>query len=199
MTENQPDDLPEPNGSSEEQCWLYLLGELDASKSAEFEQRLATSPELSDQLLRQAELISGLSTIKHQLQVAPATPSRVSSWSIAVSIMTVAACLAIVVLGVRSRSVEKDSLASRTPSLSPRGTAAKDPNVSEDLLIARAWADSRRSEVSEDFALADLDSDEALPEDEPSDLDSTLSWMFIAVAANPELDDVGEEGAANDG
>jgi hypothetical protein len=199
MTENQPDDLPEPNGSSEEQCWLYLLGELDASKSAEFEQRLATSPELSDQLLRQAELISGLSTIKHQLQVAPATPSRVSSWSIAVSIMTVAACLAIVVLGVRSRSVEKDSLASRTPSLSPRGIAAKDPNVSEDLLIARAWADSRRSEVSEDFALADLDSDEALPEDEPSDLDSTLSWMFIAVAANPELDDAGDEGAANDG
>jgi hypothetical protein len=199
MTENQPDDLPEPNGSSEEQCWLYLLGELDASKSAEFEQRLATSPELSDQLLRQAELISGLSTIESQLQVAPATPSRVSSWSIAVSIMTVAACLAIVVLGVRSRSVEKDSLASRTPSLSPRGTAAKDPNVSEDLLIARAWADSRRSEVSEDFALADLDSDEALPEDEPSDLDSTLSWMFIAVAANPELDDAGDEGAANDG
>lgn len=181
----------------EEQCWMYLLGELDPLQSAEFEQRLAASPELADQLLRQAELIDSLATIGHQPVVAAAASSRTSAWSIAVSLFAIAACLAIVVLGVRS--ADDDSLAHRTRQLSPRGVAPRDSKASEDLLIARAWADSRRDQVSDDFAFAELDPEEALPAAEPTDVDSILSWMFIAVADNPDLDDLSEEGAANDG
>ena len=40
---------------------LYLLGELETDQAAAFEQQLESSPELGEELLRQADLIADLS------------------------------------------------------------------------------------------------------------------------------------------
>lgn len=194
MNERQSDDVPDPI-PDDELCFRYLLGELTADKAAQFEQRLATSPELGETLLGQADLINGLSAVQHHRPAVAATVSQVSRWSIAVSIVAIAACLLVVVLGVRARSADQDALASQ--QLTTRGVPSVD--VTEDLLIARAWADSRPLQNSDEYDFADLDGDDSILDSEPSDVDSTLSWMFIAVSTNPELSDIGEQGAANDG
>jgi hypothetical protein len=197
MTTLEHTNEPSKDTSHQQQCMLYLLGELDAPQSAAFEQRLASSPELGEQLLRQADVIAGLSVIHNQPELMPTSSSTYSPWSIVASIVAIAACLVIVVLGVKSSSLDADALASRSQSTMPSGLSLETSEATEDLLIARAWADSQLNDVSEDFEFAELDMEDALPTAvESSDFDSTLSWMFIAVSANTDLS---EEGAANDG
>ena len=184
-----------PNPSSpisekqRQQCMLYLLGELDTEPSATFQQELESSPELGDELLRQADLITALSQTS-QRTVAPAV-STTMRWQIAASIFAViAASFAFIVLGPQPNSPQRDGITS---------VAVANASVSEDLLIARAWADSHPIiDASEDLGFGDSLGDDsiAMAADDATDIDSTLSWMFIAVSANTDSQ---SSESANDG
>lgn len=168
---------------------LYLLGELDAEQAQGFEKQLQSSPQLADELLRQAEVIAGLSQL-------PATSTHVlttrSPLRLVASVLAIAACIALIALGVRTSSPDSGHIASLS-------TSSSQPSIpSEELLIARAWADSRLDQITTDDVLADLGSDDVLAftADDAIDMDATLSWMFIGVSASL---DVHPAGATNDG
>ncbi len=169
---------------------LYLLDELDPDRRAAFEEQLQRSPQLSEELLRQANLITLLSASPTP-ELAPASIERHSRWPLIASLIGLAACIALVVFSVRPNGPNHDHTALAKAS----STTAV---VSEDLLIARAWADGHIlvQEIVGDAGLADLDEDEVLAFEEPADIDVTLSWMFIGVSA-----DVGPNGpeATNEG
>ncbi len=172
---------------------LYLLGEYDADQAADFERQLQSSHELADELLRQAELIAGLSqspVISQSPMIPPSVEVVDSRLPLLASVLAIAACIALFVLAVQPGSPDSDRVASLSNS------AQSIP--SEEILIARAWADSRFDEMLDDGGLADLYVDDALAlaTDDAEDVDATLSWMFIGVSANI---DAHSEDATNDG
>jgi hypothetical protein len=170
-----------------QQSMLYLLGELDAEQTRFVEQQLEAFPELGEDLLRQADLIAGLSqaALVPTLPRAAETHPSVTRWPLVASMVAVAACLAILVFGVKPSASDRDTVAAQS------GSSAKMSKTShrEDLLIARAWASHQRS-VADDLGFVEPDVDEALAitaEDDSLVNESTLSWMFMAVSANSEL------------
>lgn len=179
---------------------LYLLGELAANQIKAFEQRLASSPELGQELLRQADLIANLSAISCDgpkvIPLPSASRSRFAR-PIMASLVAIAACIALLVVNIQPNSVSENSVAVLA------GTPPGRISVAEDLLIAQAWADNQFHSVATDFAWVEPGFDDlvAVAVEEPSDIDATLSWMFIAVSANAtELEtDAFETGATNDG
>lgn len=188
MTQPNPNpDRPAPTAgkpamqSSSQRCLLYLLGELDREDAVAFENQLEFSSELGDELLRNADLIATLSSIEYSTNIIypttdtpPSLPVAVerSSWWLAASILAVAASLAILLSAVAFYRSEK----------------AAD---SEDMLIARAWADSRNDDSFIDLEVSESENDEALTTlffDDASDVDSALSWMVFAVSTDLSSD-----------
>ena len=185
-----PDPSPQtPSHGQSEQCMLYLFGELDADQAAAFEQQLRSSPQLADELMRQSEVIAGLSQSVSTTPVVASAPSPVP---VLASVLAIATCIVLIVLGVRPSLQERDGMASLPNS-------AQQPSVpSEDLLIARAWAASHFDLFAEDAGTIDLEFDDplALASEDTADVDTTLSWMFIGISANI---DEHSAGATNDG
>lgn len=176
-------------------CLLYLLGELDAEARKRFEDRLANVPELSDALFQQAALITAISRTSvlttPNLQAAAKTTHVYSlrHWRWVAAMASVAACVALIFQLVRLVS-EPQVVAS------PRARIAADfaAGPDESLLIAQAWASSHQT-LKMETAESELDELAGTPADEPfelvmdeqpSDIDSTLSWMFVAIASSSD-------------
>ena len=155
--------------SSQERCLLYLSDELSASEKIKFENELAGSNELADELVRQSELLV-------QLSVAdPIAPFNTKSFDLTKSgsgrsrwievVVAIAACLLLGFFGYRLSSDPVRSL------------------QEEDSLIARAWVDSGPTIGASDFEL-DFET-EALPEDFDG---ASLSWVAGAVESGGSID-----------
>ena len=181
---------------------LYVLGELATDRAAALEQQLESSPELGEELLRQADLIANLSLTLCDAAEATALPSTSRSPLVGpamASLVALAACIALLVINIQPTSVSQDSVAVLSE------TSPIVASSSEDLLIARAWVDNQFDSVATDIGLVDVDAEvddlvDAMAE-EPSDIDATLSWMFIAVSASTNASQANslETGASNDG
>lgn len=187
---NHHDRTADDDQSPLDRCMLYLLGELSAAESAEFEQCLAESPELNRELLVQSELLCALAAGENTAIVTVATPPSSVVWRAIIVISALAACLTIALVGFRSLPENEQSVASVD-------VAANELNE-EALLIAQAWAASRVldkiteadwSAVETEFDLNSLDA---------PDNDSVLSWMVVAVAADADMN-ASPAGASSDG
>ena len=116
-----------------------------------------------------------------------------------VSLLAIAACITLLVINIQSNSVSENSVAVLSE------TSPIVASVSEDLLIAQAWVDNQFDSVTTDVGLVDVDAgvDDLLDAsvEESSDIDATLSWMFIAVSASANASEANslETGATNDG
>lgn len=202
-TPNKPTNESARSEASRDQCVLYLLGELTADETEMFEQRLALSPSLCDELLQQADLIANLSACSSRSSrgVTLVSPPRHAPLSrpVLVSLLASAACVVFLLMNVITQrtAVSEGSVAALGE------TSADVANESEDLLIARAWIDNQLGSIATDFAWAEAEVDDPVVNsiDEPTDPDATLSWMFIAVSASTtDLDsDALEAEATNDG
>lgn len=169
---------------------LYLLGELPGDQAAQWERRLQASPELGEELLRQADLIAALSLVRSEPALPRVTRGSMLRWPIVASIVAVAACIVMIVLIEPLGTREREGFA---------GLGAfptNDSGTSEDLLIARAWADSQLHVATDDYLEFEVDDAVAISADDPSDVDTTLSWMFTAVSASI---DAHSSEATNDG
>ena len=89
-SETDRHDQPTDNSTSE-QCMLYLLGELNDEQANGFENQLANSSQLRDELLSQSSILCALSENE---SVAPTTLDR-SLLRIASVLAALAACLMI--------------------------------------------------------------------------------------------------------
>lgn len=212
----------EPNRNeleaSDAQCaesLLYLLGELDTEACKRFEEKLASNADLSDALLQQASLITAVAGCR---AVDCPSPQRAASvhaasenahvdasrrWRWIAAVASVAACIALMFQLLRFSS--QPGRVASTQFGSKLETAAE---LEESVLIAKAWASSHHALKSEAVALyagdsdvdelADPHTDETFDlglDDQSSDIDSTISWMFIAISSSS--DTPSEEG--NDG
>ncbi|MGI9472387.1 MAG: hypothetical protein ACR2NZ_12680 [Rubripirellula sp.] len=197
---NTPDPNPTAalSDAQKNECLQYLMGELNPSESQSFERQLASSTALGDELLRQAEGISLCSQpdLLSQPICVGGSANQVTRWRSVAALLAVAVCLAVLVFGVWPKA--SDKVASRDRTL-PTTTSATQSKVSadqsaipEDVLIARAWASNRLpSDSGSDGNDSILPGDEidvslaSLPAD-GTEMDSTLSWMYIAVAGDLE-------------
>lgn len=175
---------------------LYLLGELDAEQSRHVEAQLEAFPELGEDLLRQADVIAGLSqpACRPTLPRVAESNHQLTRWPLVASMVALAACLAIAIIGFKPGASDQDTV------ISPFGSSARlsESGNAEELLIARAWANHHRTLVDEvSFVESDIDEAPAIAaEDDSLANDSTLSWMFIAVSAGS---DSHAAGVTNDG
>lgn len=173
------------------QSMLYLLGELDAEQTRHVEEQLEAFPRLGEDLLRQADVIAALTAPANQVALSGSGEHHRGAhhrgtrrWPLVASLVAMAACLAMVVLGVKPRAVDQDATADRAGSpanISESGNA-------EELLIARAWA-SHQHELADDIGLVEAEIDDAAvitAADDSHANESTLAWMFIAVSAGSE-------------
>jgi hypothetical protein len=157
------------------------LGELDSDEAAALERCLVSSPELGKELLRQARLVEAIACAP-----APSTTAAVvaASWPSALwtSAFTIAASMAITIIAVLpSAAVSRRGLA----QLSRPSALAAAPAIaaSDDLLIARVWAVQQLEDAAEELDLPVWDGDDAaLADEEPADVDATLSWMVVALS-----------------
>lgn len=190
MTTNDPDaDSSSREADDCEICALYLLGELSPAASAEFEYRLAQSPQLGTLLQSQAELIDEVSRAELAFQPIPATHTdrrRRLSWLVASAAL--AACVAWAVFSLRHRFNEAPAALVDAASMVDAAT--------EELLIAKVWAGDTGTLLNEPDDASLADEDPPLELDGEFDVDSALSWMVVAVAAEGS---VFVEGDANDG
>jgi hypothetical protein len=175
------------------QCLLYLYGELDAAQVADFESKLASSPDLADELARQTEVICLLSAQLTGSELSSAAEPRknpvepAASWKLYAILAT---AVSILFVGVLMQPAETGKLANQDTNSS---------RVSDDLLIAQAWLNNHHSVAVESDELNEYPAD-WVPIDATDlelNLDSTLSWMFAAVSVS-NGDDV-KQGVGNDG
>ena len=211
MTTAEPNRNDLDAGDSQDaQCLLYLLGELDAETSKRFEEKLAGNAELSEALLQQASLITAIAQSRaFDRRTLPdagskhSHPYETQRWRWIAAVASVAACIALAVQFLQFASPSgttastKDGAAVETAAL-----------LDESVLIAKAWASSQHTLTSETAdsqsgqseldELAGSHADESYDlvlDDQPSDIDSAMSWMFVAISSSPDVQR--EEG--NDG
>lgn len=169
--------------SMQERCIDYLLGELSAEESADFEGHLAASPELNRELLAQSDLLCAMTRSAKTVPLASDnTGTSLARWTVLVA--TLAAGIVAAVVGFRSLSDPDQSIA-RLP-------AANESVESEALLIAQAWADGQRDDS---IVLTVSDSRYEFIDEDELDLDTEIlaadddvlpSWMIVALAADAE-------------
>jgi hypothetical protein len=180
----------------------YLMGELSPTETAYFEANLEQQPELAQELANQAEMITALAESPVESNLLSATPhaeNRRPAATVA-ALVALAVCLAALVIGIWPTS---DEQVASTNGVDPIVAAMEtdrtsgDSNItdldSEALLIARAWAEDRTTESLVvgivDEAEAGDDTNGSLAEFTAAgddEMDSTLSWMYIAVSSNME-------------
>ena len=188
---------------SRNRCLQYLLGELDSEQVDLFEEELAESKRLGDELHRQAEAVSMLSDLRTGEEIpAPvqtaSTLQAVTLWRIAC--IAIAVCFAGMV--VRTWWQTPDSLSPLEVAQSntlPRVVAdnrtdEQPGSVPEFTLIARAWADSQLPDESgsrhsntmpnttgDDDTIGDY-FEETDVEVDDANSEQGFSWMFTAVS-----------------
>lgn len=179
----------------DEQCLLYLLDELTPASRRRFEARLATDRKLGDELIRQADLIATLSQTSPLGDAAIEPPRRdTRRWRWVAALVSLAASIA---LGFQIARIAPPthSLASRD-NLSDADRRLQPTN--ESALFAEAWASSQTIGKSSQDSLAEAaieDPFDPVPEEPSSDMDSQVSWMFVAIASSDEMQTEG----GNDG
>ncbi|WP_145168156.1 hypothetical protein [Rubripirellula lacrimiformis] len=170
-------------------CCQYLLGELSGDDLVAFEDQLATSPTVQDELLRQSDLL---------LMIAPQDPTTTITSPpttqqrtvpglrpLAATALALAASLAIVVSGwlfQTNDSSEELQIAQAWASSLSSTTATTEPAFDDDLLSIET------TEIPEDFASIEIDESSALIDDGDPD-DQSFGWMYVAVAAADEQPD----------
>lgn len=151
-----------------QQCLQYLLGELSDQQTLAFEQRLAESTPLCDELQQQSEMLLLISeTSTPQLQTASTYDAENKSgvrWIEA--IVALAACLLIAFVAWNAVK-ETETVAS----------------LEEDALIAEAWADT---DVP-NFAPLEIEAERDLDLD-PQSYDESLSWVVTAIESGVSVD-----------
>ena len=157
-----------------QQCLQYLLGELPDQQNAAFEQRLAESTPLCDELQQQSEMLLLLSeTSTPQLQAVSQLPAVSTSgtenqsgnhWIEA--IVALAACLLIAFVAWNASKETKTTA-----------------SLEEDALIAEAWADT---DVP-NFAPLEIEAERDL-DLEPQSYDESLSWVVTAIESGVLVD-----------
>ncbi|TWU00886.1 hypothetical protein [Stieleria varia] len=174
----------------QQDCLLYLLGELSADRQADFEASLCDSA-IADELNRQSELLIRVSHCKFETPVHAETSTKTNldrnphspalpRWRVAVSLLAIAATVLILV--TLNTSPGSNSSVIRT-------SQAEQPSV--DLMIAKAWVEQPGSMAMDD--VPNLSSDWLTPEEfetQPTEesLDESFSWMVVAVAAGDDID-----------
>ena len=187
---------------SKNRCLQYLLGELDSEQVEFFEDELAESRSLGNELHRQAETISMLSELhtSEEISASVQTVSRLEAGSLwRIACIAIAVCFAGMV--VRTWWQTRDSgsqLKVVQPDTSPRAVADNRTDlqlasVPEFTLIARAWADSQMLEESgsrKNSTMPDATSDDDTFGDYLKETDNQVddtsseqrfSWIFTAV------------------
>ncbi|MCG8653923.1 MAG: hypothetical protein MI861_29055 [Pirellulales bacterium] len=180
----------------QQQCMLYLLGEMSAADSLAFEQRLSESPRLNRELLIQAELLTALSSCQEKaapvltapvltapISAVPISAATVSaspspgSWKRWVAVVSsLAAAMMLAVAGYRLLGTHQSTTAEQS----------RDSSGEETLKIAQAWATAgqQRVELLQQPAVElDWATEESAEQRSAWD-DAVPSWMVAAVAAD---------------
>lgn len=164
--------------ATSERCLQYLLGELSTHQSTQFEQQLAMSPALGDELQRQSELLCMASNAISETQIVDtqlanadsATPGSATPWIEA--IVALAACLLVAFVGW--------NLTKTSSSINA---------LQEDVLIAQAWAVDTDAIVLGVASLEEMELEEDGDfEIEMSAFDDSLSWVSTAVESGVSID-----------
>ena len=184
-------------------CMLYLLGELPAGERAIFEKQLSDSPDLSDELRAQSELICAISA-PAPTSVSVRSKSNNRSWQLVAIVSTLAATFLVSIVGLRwQHNRDVAQLAPPDQRQITGQTEREQDGNREALMIAQAWAaDHAEAESMDvDFNLLDADfplgSDASLA-DESSNQESVVSWMVVAVADQSDTQSL-PSGATTDG
>lgn len=181
---------PSDPSAAEDQCLLYLFGELDAEQHSDFERRLASDAQLAG-LLEQCSM--SISEVAAALRSEPVCDgvSRVSAsgsdrwFRYAGLLAATAASIGLAVVAVRWQS------RSETHATLIAQTWADQQSVTADLISFAPWSDS--DAIDDDFEVERAESDE------------TLDWMYSAIITDRPAEsivdpiDAIDSGDANDG
>jgi hypothetical protein len=188
-SETNRDNSDDGRTSDENRCLLYLFGELDADAQSRFERQLASDPKLCETLAEQSCLITAAAVATDdQLAQSTAVQQGATLWTAAAwrsiaALSAVAACIALVIQVVDYSARPADRLALHDPTL------LSESELDESVLIAKAWASSQGSTESASIdtsMIDDVEPFEDLLDEQPSDLDATLDWIFVAMASRDE-------------
>jgi hypothetical protein len=106
-----------------------------------------------------------------------------ATWRSIAALSAVAACIALVMQVVDYSAKPADRLALNGDVPSPES------DLDESVLIAKAWASGQGSNESGSLDVSLIDDVEPLDDlldEQPSDLDATLDWIFVAIASRDE-------------
>ncbi len=192
---------PHPSPDWVHQCTLYLLGELHGQSLTTFERQVANSPELSEVLVAQAALIDDVSKIEIEPWTTPATtPATTTSvrWKWIATLVSLSACVAVAILSIQYFGQATKPQIQVTQSSSQRQSGSQDTvgaSESESLLIAKSWVGDSSVAASENEFFAIFTEDALYEVEDETEVDSVISLMAVAVAAEDDSTD----GEANDG
>ncbi len=190
--------------------WLafrYLAGELDATETVAFENRLAGDLAAAEAVARAVELTQAVAlacdTNKNPSQPTPATFCRPrSGWSrvirATVAFAAAAACAAAILLGLRDKEPRRPAVPAREAAASPAADEHIGDSVTPIERVALAWSEIGESLAAlgvEDWLIdANASADYELPAVVAVDEDESElapSWMLAAVADLSPASDAG--------
>jgi hypothetical protein len=187
--ETNRDNSDDERTSDEDLCLLYLFGELDSDAASRFERQLASNPQLCEVLADQSYLITAAAAVTDDQLAQPTEVRRgttlltSATWRSIAALSAVATCIALVIQVVDYSARPADRLASNHDAIS------SESYLDESVLIAKAWASSQGSAESasdETSVIDDVEPIDDLLDEQPSDLDATLDWIFVAISSRDE-------------
>ena len=158
-----------PTEANRQRCMRYLLGELSDQDAVSFENELADSPELSNLLIEQSELLCCIADTS-PVAVPTATPNSTQPvLRIAQIAAALAACFLVAIIGWKLNVSDQPK------------------SAEEDLLIAQAWAATEAPAVGLQSLDVDIENENAGSLDEIAD-ESSLSWVMVAADEGAIID-----------